>query len=322
VVPIRKADSSDLGPTLNPARPRPRRPPTSIYYSPLRYPGGKRKLANFLGLVYRLNGLLDGEYAEVYAGGGAVALALLYGDYVRRVHLNDLDDGVHAFWVACRDRTDELCRLVRDAKLDIDEWERQRAIQLSSDADPLELAFSTLYLNRTNHSGILRGGIIGGRQQAGSWRMDARFNTEDLARRIERIGRWASRIEIYHSDGADFLGQVAEKLGRKALVFLDPPYYVKGQELYANFYEPADHAGIADSVRRLPVPWVVTYDDQPEVRALYSGCQTLTYEIAYGAGGRYRGREVAFFSDDLELPDVADPARFSASQLARYLRTA
>jgi len=322
VVPIRKADSGDLGPTLTPARPRLRRPATSIYYSPLRYPGGKRKLANFLALVYRLNGLLDGEYAEVYAGGGAVALALLYGDYVRRIHLNDLDDGIYAFWVACRDRTDELCHLVRDAKLNVEEWERQRAIQMAGDADPLELAFSTLYLNRTNHSGIVRGGVIGGRQQTGNWRMDARFNTEDLTRRIERIGRWASRIEIHHSDGADFLSHVAEKLGRKALVFLDPPYYVKGQELYANFYEPADHERIAGSVRLLPVPWVVTYDDQPEVRALYARCQTLTYEIAYGAGGRYRGREVAFFSDDLELPDIADPARFSSSQLARYLRTA
>lgn len=251
-----------------------------------------------------------------------MGLGLLYGDYVRRVHLNDLDDGVYAFWVACRDRTDELCRLVRDAKLDVDEWRRQRAIHLSSDPDPLELAFSTLYLNRTNHSGIVRGGIIGGHQQAGKWRMDARFRVEDLTRRIERIGRWASRIEIYHLDGLAFLAQIADRLGKHALVFLDPPYYVKGQELYANFYEPADHASLAGSVRRLTVPWVVTYDDQPEVRALYAGCQALTYEIAYGAAARYRGREVAFFSDELEVPDVANPARFSTSQLARYLRTA
>jgi len=143
-----------------------------------------------------------------------------------------------------------------------------------------------------------------------------------LNRSMGKNRRWASRIEIDHIDGADFLRQVGAKLGGKALVFLDPPYYVKGRELYANFYEPAHHATIAGKVRQLPVPWVVTYDDQLEVWSLYAACQTLTYEIAYGAGGRYQGHEVAFFSDDLDLPDVSDPARFSASQLARYLRPA
>lgn len=294
---------------------------TAPFYSPLRYPGGKRKLANFMALLFRTNALLDGEYAEVYAGGGAVALTLLYGDYAQRVHINDLDRGVHAFWMAARDRTEELARLVHDARLNLDEWKRQRAIQFDDAPDPLELAFSTFYLNRTNRSGIITGGVIGGKQQTGEWKIDARFNAPDLVRRIERIGRWASRIEIHRLDGADFLRIVGPTLPKRSLLYLDPPYYVKGQEmLYANYYGPEDHAKIAGLIREMDRPWVVSYDDHADVRDLYAGCQTVAYDIAYSASERYRGREVAFFSGGLKIPDVADPARVSPAEMVNLLR--
>ncbi|HEX7951278.1 MAG TPA: DNA adenine methylase [Candidatus Limnocylindrales bacterium] len=300
-----------------------RRVGTAPFYSPLRYPGGKRKLANFMALLYRTNGLLDGEYAEVYAGGGAVALTLLYGEYASRVHINDLDRGVHAFWLAARDRTDELAQLVRGARLDLEEWQRQRAVQFAEHPDPMDLAFSTFYLNRTNRSGIITGGVIGGRNQTGDWKIDARFNRKDLTRRIERVGRWASRIEVYRIDGAEFLRTVAPALPSRTLLYLDPPYYVKGQEmLYANYYGPDDHAEVAGLVQALSVPWVVSYDDHADVRALYADCAAVAYDIAYSASGRYRGREVAFFSDGLFVPDIADPARLSPSEMVRYLRGA
>jgi DNA adenine methylase len=276
-----------------------------------------------MALLYRTNGLLDGEYAEVYAGGAAVALTLLYGDYASRIHINDLDRGVHAFWLAARDRTDELARRVRSAPLDIDEWKRQRAVQFADEPDPLDLAFSTFYLNRTNRSGIITGGVIGGANQTGEWKIDARFNIKDLARRIERIGRWASRIEIYRLDGADFLRTVAPKLPPKSLLYLDPPYYVKGQEmLYANYYGPDDHAEVASLVRESNLPWVVSYDDHTDVRDLYDGSQTIAYDIAYSAAERYRGKEVAFFSEGLVVPDVADPARLSPRAMIKLLRGA
>jgi DNA adenine methylase len=300
-----------------------RRVGTAAFYSPLRYPGGKRKLANFMSLLYRTNGLLDGEYAEVYAGGAAVALTLLYGEYASRVHINDLDRGVHAFWLAARDSTDDLARLVTNAKLDLAEWERQRAVQFAQEPDPLDLAFSTFYLNRTNRSGIITGGVIGGKNQTGEWKIDARYNRKDLVRRIERVGRWASRIVIYRIDGAEFLRTAVPTLPPKTLLYLDPPYYVKGQEmLYGNYYGPGDHAEVADLVRALALPWVVSYDDHADVRALYEGNQTVAYDIAYSASERYRGREVAFFSDGLVVPDIADPARLSPSEMVRYLRGA
>lgn len=295
-----------------------RRNGTAPFYSPLRYPGGKRKLANFISLLYRSNRLLDGDYAEVYAGGGAVALTLLYGQYASRVHINDLDPGVYAFWVTARDNTDALCRLVSGAKLTMGEWERQRKVLLSKQPEQLDLAFATFYLNRTNRSGIITGGVIGGRDQTGAWKIDARFNRVDLVRRIERVGRWASRIGVTNLDGADFLRTVAPTLPEKSLVYLDPPYFVKGQEkLYANYYEPSDHAEIATLVQALERPWMVSYDDGAEVRDLYHQRRAVDYDIAYSASERYRGREVAFFSDGLTIPAAADPAKVTTSDLVR-----
>lgn len=297
-------------------QPDQRRRGTAAFYSPLRYPGGKRKLANYISLLFRTNRLLDGEYAEVYAGGAAVALTLLYGEYASRVHINDLDAGVYAFWMAARDDTDALCHRVRDAKLTMAEWKRQRGVLSSAEPDRLDLAYSTFYLNRTNRSGIITGGPIGGKDQTGPWKLDARFKKDDLIRRIERVGRWASRIEVSNLDGAEFLRTVAPTLPVRSLIYLDPPYYVKGQEmLYANYYVPDDHAEIARLAGDLKRNWIVSYDDASEVRHLYRNHRSVAYDIAYSAQQRYRGREVAFFSPGLKIPELADPARVTAADL-------
>jgi DNA adenine methylase len=299
---------------------------SSYYLSPLRYPGGKRRLANFMKLAVRCNDLLDGDYAEVYAGGASIALALLYGDYVRRILINDLDPGIFAFWCAACDDTARLAARIRSIPLSMDEWRRQRSVQASIDPDPLDLAVSTFFLNRTNRSGIVRGGPIGGIAQRGSWGIGARFNRNDLVRRIERIGRHRSRITVSGLDGAEFLKTVASVLPTRSLVYLDPPYFVKGQQrLYANYYGPADHVVIAEHVTRLGVPWVVSYDNATEIAALYTGYDFLSYGISYSAGDRYLGGEIMFFSPAFVVPPVLTPPDISAiarSRLELELRQA
>lgn len=291
--------------------------PWKLYASPLRYPGGKRKLANFMKLLVTSNGLADGEYAEVYAGGAAVALELLYEEYVRRIHINDIDRGVHAFWMAATEQTDSLLALVRDTPVTIDQWRKQRDIYLSADPAPLELGFATLFLNRTNRSGIVTGGPIGGYRQEGTWRIDARYRVEDIVNRIEKVGRFAARIEVTRLDGAVFLRDIAPKLPDGSLVYLDPPYFVKGQEaLYASYYSADDHAVIAGLVLELDLPWVVSYDDAPEIRALYPKVDHVAYSIAYSAHARYRGSEIAFFSESLRVPEIANPSTVTKRDLA------
>jgi DNA adenine methylase len=268
-----------------------------------------------------LNGVLDGDYAEVYAGGASIALALLYGDYVRRIHINDLDPGIFAFWSAARDKTEELVRRVRTVPLTMDEWRHQRAVQMASQPDPMDLAVSTFYLNRTNRSGIVRGGPIGGTTQGGTWGIGARFNRDDLVRRIERVGRFRSRIAIHQLDGARFIESVASTLPNSSLVYLDPPYFVKGQQrLYANYYGSDDHGDVAQLVAGLRTRWIVSYDNAPEIRRLYGGFDSLTYGIAYSASNRYVGQEVMFFSPGFVVPGVVDPPALTAADLARMER--
>lgn len=280
------------------------------FTSPLRYPGGKGMLANFAKLVMSLNNLLDGHYVEIYAGGASVAWALLFEEYVRHVHVNDLSKPLYSFWKSVLDYTDELCRLIQDTPVTVEEWHRQKNVQRRPrDHSNLELGFSTFFLNRTNRSGILKGGVIGGKGQSGKWRVDARFNKEDLIARIQRIARYSNRINIYNSDAAEFIRSHLPNLPKRSLVYLDPPYYVKGEELYENHYIHDDHVKIAKLVAsRIKQPWIVSYDNTPEIIKIYKGFRNIKYDIFYSAQDRYAGSEIMFFSKSLLIPEVNNPA--------------
>lgn len=259
---------------------------------------------------------MDGEYAEPYAGGASVALALLMGEYASIAHINDLDRSVFSFWYAVLHEPDELCGLISQRPISVPEWRRQRAVQNEAmTADSLELAFSTFYLNRTNRSGIIAsGGVIGGTGQNGEWGIGARYNKRDLIRRIERIARYTDRIVLTQLDAHVFLKNVASKLPQRSLTYLDPPYFVKGQRLYANYYRPQDHASIATLLRSVRQPWMVSYDNAPEIAALYRNFRTKVYGLRYSAAHHYQGQEIMVFSPNLSIPR-ANPSDVTSEHL-------
>jgi DNA adenine methylase len=281
------------------------------FTSPLRYPGGKGMLANFMKLVIARNGLLDGHYVEVYAGGAGVVWSLLLAEYVQHVHVNDIDRALYAFWTSVLEETDELSRLIRDTKISMPVWRRQRQIlNRPTEHSTVQLGFATFFLNRTNRSGIIGGGVIGGQRQTGTWKLDARFNKRDLITRIEKIARYRRRISLSRLDAADFLRQVVPTLPPKTLLYLDPPYYVKGGGLYEHHYHHHDHVLIAGMVKQLEKPaWVVSYDAAPEILRLYRGFRRQEYDLAYSAQERYAGTEVMFFGPQLRVPIVDNPAK-------------
>lgn len=297
---------------------RRRSPSATRHLSPLRYPGGKNRLANFIKLIVQNSGLLDGHYVEPYAGGASVGLSLLFDEYVSHIHINDLDPGVHAFWHSVLNHTDRLCRLIRDRPLTMDEWRRQRAIhQRRRLATPLSLGFATFYLNRTNRSGIIAsGGVIGGNDQTGKWKLDARYTRSDLIARVEAIAGYRDRISLYRRDAASLLRTLLPKLPTRTLTYLDPPYYVMGGRLYANYYRAADHAKLAKLVSDLHRPWIVSYDNVPEIRKLYPKFRSLVYDLSYSATERYDGSEVMFFSDELEVPTRGNPTSVTPALIA------
>ena len=272
--------------------------------SPLRYPGGKSCLEPLVSKLLKLNNLQLENYAEPYAGGAGLALSLLYGGKVSDIYLNDVDPGIWAFWWSVLNANDHLCYKVSKTPVTVQEWHRQRDILLEQDVDdPIGLGFATFFLNRTNRSGIIKAaGIIGGLDQTGKYKIDCRFNRDDLCRRIKRIHRYKSRIHLYRRDALDFIQQDCGALPRNSFVCIDPPYFKKGSSLYTSFYLPSDHAVLAEAITKIERPWIVTYDNTPEITALYKARRQFAFDINYSVETKRKGTEVLIVSKGLRVP--------------------
>ena len=290
--------------------------------TPLRYPGGKARLGPFFGELVRANRLCDGTYVEPFAGGAGVATYLLLGEFIDSIYINDVDEAVYAFWRAILDHTDEFCALVESVPLTPREWRRQKEIITGGLKSPetLSLGFAMFYLNRTNRSGILNGGMIGGKKQASEWKLDVRFNRDELVQRIRKLSRYRGRIHASNEDALSFLKQLTPKLREKTLLYLDPPFYAKGQHLYANFYRHDDHRQIAGFVSSIEVPWVISYDDHSVVRSLYPAYRRSRYSLGYSARERRTASEVMFFSHGLVVPKAPPHCEYLFPTVPRTAR--
>jgi DNA adenine methylase len=296
-----------------------------IHFTPLRYPGGKAKLAAYVKSLMKQNRLLDGEYVEPYAGGAAIALELLFHEYASCIHINDVSKPVHAFWKSVLSHTEEFCRLVINTPLTVVEWDKQKQIlDKPTGQSVVGLGFATFFLNRTNRSGILNGGIIGGRDQTGPWKIDARFNTRELVRRIESIARMSGRIRLTRQDALKFLKAGVSRWPKETLIYLDPPYYAKGRDLYYDYYEEKDHVSVAEFVTSAITQqrWIVSYDNVKPIRDLYVDSRHVVYDIGYSARKATQGSEVMFFCDGLQVPPLVGPVRITESHPNLFRRPA
>lgn len=274
------------------------------FATPLRYPGGKGRLGDWLARVLKHNDLEGCWYIEPYAGGAGAALFLLTRDHVEGITINDLDPHVHAFWWAILYDTESFLKRLEDTPVTIDMWEKQRKIRANpEDHSRTEIGFATFFLNRTNRSGILDGGVIGGRKQNGPYPLSARFAKDNLRKRIDTIATLRDRIVLSQKDAMELLSEVRGKNPGRSLIYLDPPYYHKGSKLYRNHYRPEDHSAIAHSVAELEIPWLVTYDNCSEIRQLYSDCSMEEFSLHYSTHlSRPIATEVLFYGN-LELPE-------------------
>lgn len=272
--------------------------------SPLRYPGGKSCLYDLVSTILRDNRLHRAHYVEPYAGGCGLALALLFGGHVSDVHLNDLDTSIWSFWKSVLDDTERFVALVERTPITPTEWHKQKKVYRKSDAtNPLRLGFATFFLNRTNRSGIIKGaGMIGGSAQTGNYKLDCRFNRQDMVRRIRRIAKYRNRIHLSNLDAIPFMKRMASKLPEQSFFCIDPPYFNKGSSLYTNFYRLDEHGAVAAAVLALDRPWIVTYDYTEEIKALYSKRRQFVFDINYSVQTKRIGSELLIASRRLRLP--------------------
>ena len=269
--------------------------------SPLRYPGGKWRFAHFFARFLARNFELPPLYIEPYAGGASLALSLLFENKVSEIWLNDLDPAIHACWSSIIYEGERFCDELRKVPLSLKERRHQKDIYAEgAKSGTFALGFATFYLNRTNHSGILNGGVIGGQSQLGTWKIDARFNRDELVRRVERISALRQKINLTCLDAGILLDSL--KVPANCLVYLDPPYVGAGKALYMNAYKEADHAKVRDRVIKLKRKWIVSYDDVPLIRALYKGYRSRGIELLHTAREAKVGSEVLFFSENSVVP--------------------
>jgi DNA adenine methylase len=279
-----------------------------ITLSPLRYPGGKTKLRNYLVELLNLNNI-HGTYIEPFAGGAGAALCLLLNNYVEDIVINDIDRSIYALWHSILYQSEMLCDKIFYTHITMEEWYKQRQIQLrKNDCNLLDLGFSTLFLNRTNRSGVISAGVIGGYEQAGEYKLDCRFNKEDLINKIIQISDRAEQIHLFNLDCIAFFDQIENRFDcNNSLVYLDPPYYNKGKKLYTNFYKHDDHANLANYLTsNLNYLWITSYDDTTEIREIYSkyNLRIHDYSITHSAGKMHKGNEIMIYSNDIIIPEA------------------
>ncbi|MCD7969138.1 MAG: DNA adenine methylase [Alistipes sp.] len=272
------------------------------HYSPLRYPGGKNCIFPFVSRFFYENNLVGINYAEPYAGGAGLALRLLFEEYVNQIYINDFDPSIYAFWNTVLNDVDRLCDWITNVEISIENWQKYKAIQMDINAvGTFELAKSTFFLNRTNISGVIKGGVIGGQKQLGKYKIDARFNKEELIRKIRKIHAFRDRIIISNEDGVNFVNKIDRKR-KDIFIYLDPPYYRKGADLYMNFYRDKDHQELSKYVKKLSKKWMISYDNHEFILDLYSDENKLLYKLSQCASNRV-GDEVLVFSENLNFQE-------------------
>lgn len=286
-----------------------------MFYSPLRYPGGKNKLADFVANICLENNI-TGHYVEPYSGGASVALFLLFEGYVDRITINDRDRSIYAVWHSILNKSKQLIKKIEETEITVENHRLQRKIQKNkAKANLLDLGFSTLFLNRTNRSGIITGGIIGGKDQDGEYRMDCRFNKEEIINRIIKIKKRKKDITLYKKDALILIEIIQKRdADRENLFFyFDPPYYLKASSLYMNHYKVRDHKRVGQAIKDIHnIKWIVSYDNHPSICEIYQGFRSKEYSFNHSAFESRVGKEILFFSENLKIPDLENknPVQF------------
>lgn len=274
--------------------------------SPLRYPGGKTQLSKFVNNLIQVNNLNKPVYCEPFSGGFGAGMELLFSDSVESVIINDYDLGIYSVWFAILHESDRLSDLISKTPVSIQEWNNQKEIyrlNMVSNKYSIELAFATLFLNRTNISGIIGGGPIGGKSQKAKYLIDCRFNKSALIEKIKSISAYSKKIELHNLEANKLISDILLKMDPNNLfIFFDPPYYKQGKNLYTNFFNHENHVELKNNIQKLDdFKWITTYDYDPNIKDIYSNYKSMEYKIRYSANKVRKEKEYLFHSPSTKI---------------------
>lgn len=265
-------------------------------YTPLRYPGGKNKLTKQFEIICKRNHI--STFIEPYAGGAGISLFLLLNNTVNNIILNDLDPLIYSFWYSVLNHNAEFIDMIYNTDISMDNWYKfKNIIHNYSEYDILTVGFAAFFLNRTNRSGILKGGVIGGKNQAGKYKIGDRFNKVSLIEKIKNIYSKKDNITLYNFDAVALINNMKEKIDNHTLIYFDPPYYNKADQLYNYSYGHKDHSLLNKCIQQLNTPYVLSYDKAQEIISMYNSMphQIITFS--------YSIHETSTNSDELLIYD-------------------
>lgn len=300
---------------------------TNRAHTPLRYPGGKSKLTRFVYNVL-ISNHINGTYIEPFSGGAGISINLLLNGSVDKIVINDLDSSVYSFWNYLVHDTKKFILSVKNVPIDyyqkndllepsqkIDLWNFYRQQYLDNKAKyNFKEAFAFFMLNRMNRSGIITGGPIGGKKQNGEYSISSRFNKNNLIKQLSDIGKKSDRIIVQNSDALTLLNNLSDSKRyfppENSFIFIDPPYFGEGKELYPSYMEKNEHFYIADTLTNMgnKYHWLVTYDKVAYIADLYREhkIQKFEYGIRYSAARKRLENELMFVSNNTLLSDTGD----------------
>lgn len=278
--------------------------------SPFRYPGGKSQLYNFVDNLLTIN-KVSGTYIEPFAGGSGLAIKLLIQNRINNIWINDYDKSIYAVWYSILNNPQLLIDKINDVPFDykdgsknsdesnIEYWKKIREQYNTFKDSPTSLdnAFATLFLNRTNRSGIITGGPIGGTKQ--HTKIYARFNKRTLIKKINLIHSFKDKIKLTNLDATQMIPKIKNETDSSdTFIFFDPPYFDQGSNLYFSSFNYDDHKNMSEQIIDLKkYNWITTYDNVKEIKSLYSKSpKRFEYDIRYTANNYKRGmaKEVMF----------------------------